>query len=68
MDQYQKCEENTVSNITFLYTVAEIDECGSNPCENSGTCVDGLNCFYCICDLFHGDICQTGKLISYYLT
>ena len=41
--------------------VLDVDECSSNPCINSGTCVDGEGCFYCICELFTGDVCQTGN-------
>jgi Notch-like protein len=26
-----------------------IDECGSNPCQHGGTCVDGVNSLLCIC-------------------
>ena len=43
---------------------ADIDECGSMPCENGGTCIDGLNHFTCECELFTGCTCQTGKCIS----
>lgn len=27
----------------------DVDECVSAPCNNNGTCVDGLNGYYCIC-------------------
>jgi len=27
----------------------DINECHSNPCRNSGTCVDTINGFYCEC-------------------
>ena len=30
------CEEN-------------VDECASQPCQNGGTCMDGANCFVCVC-------------------
>ena len=26
-----------------------IDNCASNPCKNNGTCVDGINRYFCIC-------------------
>ena len=48
-----------------LYTISDVDECASNPCQNSGTCIDGVNSYYCVCDLFHGDVCQIGKLHSH---
>ena len=27
----------------------EVDDCESNPCENSGTCEDDLNSYSCTC-------------------
>ncbi|KAI8486345.1 hypothetical protein Bbelb_358440 [Branchiostoma belcheri] len=35
------------------------DDCQSNPCQNGGTCVDGLDSYSCNCtDRFSGDICE----------
>ncbi|XP_077977609.1 uncharacterized protein LOC144433174 [Glandiceps talaboti] len=37
----------------------EIDECGSNPCKNGGTCLDQLNAYQCSCVVgFTGTNCQ----------
>ena len=37
----------------------DIDECGSDPCENGGTCTDGVNGFNCSCpDGYNGTTCQ----------
>ncbi|XP_041824165.1 cubilin [Melanotaenia boesemani] len=37
-----------------------INECSSNPCQNGGTCVDGVNGFTCTCtSQWTGPLCQT---------
>ena len=41
--------------------IADVNECGSNPCENGGTCTDVPNGYTCACSSgFTGDECQTG--------
>jgi hypothetical protein len=40
------------------------DQCHSNPCQNSGTCLSTSkpNLFFCLCDDYHyGDECQLEK-------
>ena len=45
---------------TFIW-LADINECGSNPCENGGTCTDVPNGYTCACQSgYTGDECQTG--------
>ena len=40
----------------------DIDECNSSPCENGGTCVDGVYEYTCSCTFGHtGDQCETSK-------
>ena len=40
----------------------ETNECASNPCQNGGTCWDGLNHYSCNClPGFEGTDCETGK-------
>ena len=40
-----------------------INECLSNPCQNEGTCIDGLRSFTCTCkDDNYGDMCDKVKL------
>ena len=40
---------------------ADIDECASSPCQNGGTCNDGVNSYSCDCVPGHaGDNCEIG--------
>ena len=44
----------------------DTQECDSNPCQNGGTCQDGVNRYYCDCDEsgihhFTGENCETTK-------
>lgn len=35
-----------------------VNECASSPCQNKGTCVDGVASFTCLCELpFSGPTC-----------
>ena len=46
----------------------DIDDCSRAPCQNAGTCVDGVDSFNCICVAgFTGEICQTGECFVYLL-
>ena len=48
-----------INKIEFLSK--EINECASNPCENGGTCVDGINSYNCKCVAgYVGHNCDTG--------
>ena len=48
---------NAVSGI-----FTEIDECESDPCQNGGTCNEGVNGYECDCPPFISGInCETGK-------
>lgn len=36
----------------------DIDECANKPCDNGGSCEDGINSFHCKCvDGFIGERC-----------
>ena len=46
----------------MLTVCADIDECASNPCLNSGVCEDLLNAFQCLCPTgFTGPLCENGR-------
>jgi hypothetical protein len=41
--------------------VADINECGSSPCEHAGICHDLVNAFSCVCPAgYEGERCETG--------
>ena len=47
----------------FIY-LADIDDCSPNPCENGGTCTDGVNSHNCFCVTgFNGTNCENGQSI-----
>ena len=44
-----------------MFFSTDIDECGSAPCQNGGTCIDGVNSYTCRCTSgFTGTNCETG--------
>jgi hypothetical protein len=44
---------------TGQFCELEMDECGSNPCRNNGTCKDLFNDFLCSCiENFDGKQCE----------
>ena len=40
---------------------SDIDDCNNSPCQNGGTCVDGVDEYTCSCEGtgFTGENCQT---------
>ena len=41
----------------------DIKDCSPDPCENGGTCSDGVNTFTCVCGPgYTGPTCGTGKI------
>ena len=66
---------NSITYSTILVTImtkiqilyADIDECASSPCQNGGTCVDGINSYTCNCDVgYAGKNCETGNILIIY--
>ena len=41
------------------FDVSDIDDCKDNPCNNGGTCQDGIASYTCLCPLgFNGTDCE----------
>ena len=60
------CKYND-SILCILYYFLDIDECGSNPCKNGGTCGDGIFSYTCTCvPGYTGHDCETGDMINKY--
>ena len=44
---------------------SDIDDCALNPCQNGGSCTDGVNQFTCQCEPgFSGINCEISKYLS----
>ena len=44
--------------------ISDIDDCSSDPCQNGGTCTDGVNSYTCACvDGYGGKDCSKSKRI-----
>ena len=42
--------------------IIDINECDSDPCQNSATCTDVVNAFSCSCENgYTGTLCETGN-------
>ena len=53
---------NSVKQIINLYL--DINDCYPYPCQNYGTCVDGVNSYTCNCPTgYAGDNCETCKSV-----
>eukprot|EP00058_Branchiostoma_floridae_P024950 XP_002610440.1 hypothetical protein BRAFLDRAFT_85579 [Branchiostoma floridae] len=56
-----------VPPVTLTYSdgssVSDIDECASSPCQNGGSCTDGVDSFSCDCAIgYSGDFCEADEL------
>ena len=55
----------TVKNM--CYELTDIDDCASNPCQNGGTCTDGVNEHSCQCVTgYTGTDCETSEWLFNY--
>lgn len=50
------------NNCLILFSVLDIDECASFPCQHGGSCTNKINDFSCKCmPGFLGKVCQTSE-------
>ena len=46
----------------LMFTLTDIDECASSPCQNEGTCGDTSDGYVCLCKAgYAGTRCEQGK-------
>ena len=51
----------------ICYFLSDIDDCAPNPCENDGSCIDGVNDYTCICENgFQGKNCSEYSQVRLY--
>ena len=37
------------NTVKFSFYALDIDDCATNPCQNGGTCTDGVDSYNCTC-------------------
>jgi len=58
---------HTLNNILFNNYFADIDECLSNPCMNTGSCIDTEGSYTCQCSPgWTGYSCEQGRYTLIY--
>lgn len=46
-------------------TLTDFDDCDGNPCQNGGSCLDGIGTFSCTCaEDYTDETCSTSRLID----
>ena len=54
--------------IFYNIFVSDIDDCAENPCQNNGTCIDGLDGYTCTCPSgYTGTTCEISKLVHVFV-
>ena len=57
-----QCETGTLLNLFFFFFTQDINDCNPDPCQNGGTCTDGMNDYSCKCTPgFEGKNCTESK-------
>ena len=61
---FRNCSFISIKHIINLYL--DINDCHPDPCQNGGTCVDGVDSYTCNCPAgFTAANCQTSKCFLY---
>ena len=56
---------NSLGKQTRFVLFQDINDCQPNPCENGGTCTDGVNNYTCSCVAgYSGYNCSIGRLTA----
>ena len=68
-DRSSQCPESAFFYRHKLFRVIilflDIDDCVNSPCQNGGSCIDGVSSFLCLCGPgFTGELCQSGSLMT----
>jgi len=64
------CSCECPPDLTGMQCETEIDDCLCNPCQNDGTCIDGIQNYTCQCtEDFDGRDCEIyiGRCIENYM-
>ena len=57
---FTECYKTVYPVLLFV----DIDECATSPCQNGGTCTDGVNSYTCACVAgYDGAECQNSTYI-----
>ena len=62
LDEFRK-------HLMLISKSLDIDDCKDKPCNNGGTCQDGIASYACVCPLgFKGTDCELSGFTQYYFT
>ncbi|XP_066263214.1 uncharacterized protein [Branchiostoma lanceolatum] len=65
LDCPHKHEDNDCDHDDDVGVVCDVDECNSNPCQNNGTCIEGVGHYICQCEHgWNGVHCEIREKLS----